>query len=177
MGKQKFSFMDRLAHYTDVASGKKPTKKNSKYTDEQQRIYAKGQRDAMNRQRGIFAFFKKLEKKNCLDEKPVISSKRKSFDDIYIESVGADYDSLTKGKFKGDFEQSYISVSENYKNKKRVPFGKSDYQYSKGRVADYTNYLKKGNYRDDNERDYLLKQIASDCGSMRAFEEKYNMKK
>lgn len=51
-----FSFKQKLAHYSSVASGKTPTKKDSKFTQKEQRAYARGQRDARNEQRRAFAF-------------------------------------------------------------------------------------------------------------------------
>lgn len=44
----RFSQKEKRQHYTDVASGKIPTKASSKYSDEVQRAYARGQRDALN---------------------------------------------------------------------------------------------------------------------------------
>ena len=43
-----FTWKEKRKHYTDVANGTKPVKANSKFTPEEQRAYARGQRDAMN---------------------------------------------------------------------------------------------------------------------------------
>jgi len=51
-----FNFKERLQHYTDVASGKKATKSGSKFTAGEQRAYARGMRDEMNRERRAFAY-------------------------------------------------------------------------------------------------------------------------
>lgn len=45
-----FSTKEKRAHYTGVANGTIPTKKDSKYSDAEQRAYARGQRDALNDQ-------------------------------------------------------------------------------------------------------------------------------
>lgn len=50
-----FSQKEKLQHYSDVASGVEATKKESKFTDAEQRAYARGQRDARNENRRIFA--------------------------------------------------------------------------------------------------------------------------
>lgn len=44
----RFSLREKRRHYTDVASGKKDVKKDSKFSPEEQRAYARGQRDALN---------------------------------------------------------------------------------------------------------------------------------
>lgn len=167
MGKQKFSFMDRLRHYTDVASGKKATKKGSKFSDSEQRAYARGQRDALNKQRCTFAFFKKRENEKHLSEKPKKAFGRKNFDQIYLESVGSDFD--TKGEYKKSFEDGYNYVlNKSYSEK--------DYERSKDKLDYAIKELKNGNSSDRNfERDkpYLLKTIAGEKGSIRAYEDKY----
>ncbi len=50
-----FSQKDKLAHYTAVANGEKATKPDSNFTEAEQRAYARGQRDARNENRVIFA--------------------------------------------------------------------------------------------------------------------------
>lgn len=57
-----FSFKQKLAHYSAVAKGEKPTKKGSIFSKKEQQAYARGQRDAMNEQRRFFKF------KNATDE-------------------------------------------------------------------------------------------------------------
>ncbi len=47
---------EKRIHYTQVAAGKKPVKKNSKFTEKEQVAYAKGQRDALNEAARITAF-------------------------------------------------------------------------------------------------------------------------
>lgn len=49
-----FTPKERRAHYTAVASGAKPVKANSQFSEEVQRAYARGQRDALNE--GSIAF-------------------------------------------------------------------------------------------------------------------------
>ena len=51
-----FSFKQKLAHYSAVADGSKSAKKESKFLQQEQRAYARGQRDARNEQRRAFAF-------------------------------------------------------------------------------------------------------------------------
>ena len=51
-----FNFKERLQHYTDISSGKKATKKGSKFSDAEQRAYARGMRDEMNRSRRATAY-------------------------------------------------------------------------------------------------------------------------
>lgn len=54
--KQKgFSQKEKLEHYTGICNGEIPTKSDSKFTDIEQKAYARGQRDARNEQRRIFA--------------------------------------------------------------------------------------------------------------------------
>lgn len=43
-----FSLKEKRKHYTAVANGTKPTKANSKFSEAEQRAYARGQRDALN---------------------------------------------------------------------------------------------------------------------------------
>lgn len=50
----RFSLKEKRKHYTDVASGKKLVKLNSKFTPEEQQAYARGQRDALNESARIF---------------------------------------------------------------------------------------------------------------------------
>lgn len=50
-----FSQKDKRKHYTDVANGTAPTKPDSKFTEAEQRAYARGQRDARNENARIFA--------------------------------------------------------------------------------------------------------------------------
>ncbi len=52
--KKGFSLKEKLKHYTEVANGKKKTKSESKYSDAEQKAYARGQRDARNEQRRIW---------------------------------------------------------------------------------------------------------------------------
>lgn len=55
MAMKGFSQKDKLAHYTAVAKGEIATKPNSNFTEAEQRAYARGQRDARNENRRIFA--------------------------------------------------------------------------------------------------------------------------
>lgn len=56
--KKSFTQKEKLEHYTAIAEGSKPTKKNSKYTAEQQRSYARGQVSARQENRRIYAHSK-----------------------------------------------------------------------------------------------------------------------
>ncbi|MDE7107980.1 MAG: hypothetical protein K2O39_06615 [Clostridiales bacterium] len=51
----RFSLKDKRKHYTDVANGTTPTKADSKFSEAEQRAYARGQRDARNENARIFA--------------------------------------------------------------------------------------------------------------------------
>lgn len=56
MSKRKgFTPNEKLKHYSCVASGKIPTKKDSKFTKKEQISYAKGQRDSRNESRVLYA--------------------------------------------------------------------------------------------------------------------------
>lgn len=55
MANQGFSQKDKLKHYTDVANGLTGVKSDSKYSESEQRAYARGQRDARNESRRIYA--------------------------------------------------------------------------------------------------------------------------
>lgn len=50
-----FSQKDKRKHYSDVANGTVLTKPDSKFTEAEQRAYARGQRDARNENARIFA--------------------------------------------------------------------------------------------------------------------------
>ena len=53
-GKRRgFGWKEKLDHYTGVANGTVPTKAESKFSDAEQKAYARGQRDARNEQRVI----------------------------------------------------------------------------------------------------------------------------
>ena len=52
--KKGFSLKEKLAHYTAVAKGTKPTKAKSKFTEAEQKAYARGQRDARNESRRVW---------------------------------------------------------------------------------------------------------------------------
>ncbi len=45
-----FTNKEKRKHYTNVANGTKAVKANSKYSEAEQRAYARGQRDARNDQ-------------------------------------------------------------------------------------------------------------------------------
>ena len=53
-----FSFKSKLDHYSSVAKGQKEIKANSKYSEAEQRSYARGQMDARNESKRLFAFSK-----------------------------------------------------------------------------------------------------------------------
>lgn len=50
-----YTMNEKLAHYSSVAKGEKAVKQTSKFTSAEQIAYARGQRDARNEQRKIFA--------------------------------------------------------------------------------------------------------------------------
>ncbi len=52
----KWSLKSILEHYTAVAKGQKQVKANSKYSEAEQRAYARGQMDARNQSKRLFAF-------------------------------------------------------------------------------------------------------------------------
>lgn len=52
----KRSQKEKCIHYTQVANGKKSVKKNSKFSEAEQRSYAAGQRDARNESARICAY-------------------------------------------------------------------------------------------------------------------------
>ncbi len=54
MARKRFSLKEKLAHYTAVAKGDTPTKADSKYSDAEQKAYARGQRDARNESRRVW---------------------------------------------------------------------------------------------------------------------------
>lgn len=51
-----FSQKEKRIHYSQVADGSKAVKSGSKYSDTEQRAYARGQRDARNESRRICAY-------------------------------------------------------------------------------------------------------------------------
>lgn len=51
-----FSQKEKRIHYSQVADGSKAVKSGSKYSDAEQRAYARGQRDARNESRRICAY-------------------------------------------------------------------------------------------------------------------------
>lgn len=51
-----FGQKEKRQHYTDVAKGTKPVKKNSKFSKKEQLAYARGQRDARNESARICAY-------------------------------------------------------------------------------------------------------------------------
>lgn len=71
-----FSWKEKRKHYTAVANGTKPVKANSKFTPEEQRAYARGQRDAMNDQAVGFVLGK--NSKLSAAEKQALKDKRKA---------------------------------------------------------------------------------------------------
>lgn len=53
--KKGYSLKEKLLHYTDVAQGAKEVKADSKFSEAEQRAYARGQRDARNESRRVWA--------------------------------------------------------------------------------------------------------------------------
>ena len=54
-GWRPFNQRDKLEHYTAIAKGDKAVKSSSKFSEAEQRAYARGQRDARNENNRIFA--------------------------------------------------------------------------------------------------------------------------
>ncbi len=50
-----FKQSEKLKHYSAIAKGDKPVKSDSKFSEAEQRAYARGQRDARNENNRIFA--------------------------------------------------------------------------------------------------------------------------
>jgi len=71
--KKKFSQREKRKHYSDVAKGKKPTKKDSKFSKQEQIAYAKGQANARNESAGLFKWWKnrKTKKANTVSKNSV----------------------------------------------------------------------------------------------------------
>lgn len=55
MAFKKITQKEKLEHYTAVANGSKATKAGGKFSEAEQRAYARGQRDARNESKRIFA--------------------------------------------------------------------------------------------------------------------------
>lgn len=51
-----FSWKEKHDHYTNVANGSEPVKENSKFSEAEQKAYARGQRDARNEANRITAY-------------------------------------------------------------------------------------------------------------------------
>ncbi len=78
--KKGFSLKEKLAHYTAVAKGEKPTKAKSKFTEAEQKAYARGQRDARNESRRVWKNKNstELEKQAYKDKKAAERAARKA---------------------------------------------------------------------------------------------------
>lgn len=61
----KFGWKERKEHYTAVASGTTPVKSGSKFSADEQKAYARGIRDEMNRNSRIFAFKNATDKQRA----------------------------------------------------------------------------------------------------------------
>ncbi len=79
-GRKRFSLKEKLSHYTAVAKGEKPTKTDSKYSDAEQKAYARGQRDARNESRRVWKSKNStdLEKQAYKDKKAAERAERKA---------------------------------------------------------------------------------------------------
>ena len=55
-GNTYFTSMEKLDHYTKVANGSRETKQSERYSDMEQKAYARGQRDARNEARRSYAY-------------------------------------------------------------------------------------------------------------------------
>ena len=53
---------EKHEHYTKVAKGKEKVKKNSKFTEAEQRAYARGRMDQVNEDRANYAYKNSSEK-------------------------------------------------------------------------------------------------------------------
>lgn len=164
--RNRFTWKEMLQHYTDVASGKTPTKKKSKYSDQEQKSYAKGQRDAMNRQRGIFAFIKKKEN---LNDKPPSKEKVNPLKDLFRNSVTYEYKLPADEKLEKSFENGYNSAIDSPHK-----YGIEEYKDSQNRIKWSLEELPKSN---DKDREYLMKTIATHKGKMLAYEKRKNINK
>lgn len=78
--KKRFSFKEKLSHYTAVANGEKATKASSNFSESEQRAYARGQRDARNESRRVWKSKNstEAEKKAYKDKKAAERAERKA---------------------------------------------------------------------------------------------------
>lgn len=76
-----FSFKQKLQHYSAVADGSKSAKKESKFSQLEQRAYARGQRDARNESRRAFAF-----KNASSEQRDAYKAQRKAAREAYKAS-------------------------------------------------------------------------------------------
>ncbi len=79
--KKGFGQKEKLAHYTAVANGDKPTKAESKFSQKEQQAYARGQRDARNEANRIYAYknSSELERQAYAERKKEERALRKVF--------------------------------------------------------------------------------------------------
>lgn len=68
----RFSLKEKRKHYTEVANGTKPTKANSKFSEAEQRAYARGQRDALNESARITKY-----KNSTLEERAAYKAQKR----------------------------------------------------------------------------------------------------
>lgn len=74
----RFSLKEKRKHYTAVANGSKPTKASSKYSDAEQRAYARGQRDALNENARIYKY-----KNSTPDERAAYKAQKRQEREAY----------------------------------------------------------------------------------------------
>ena len=77
----KRSQKEKRIHYSQVAKGEKPVKANSKFSEAEQRAYARGQRDARNESARICKF-----KNSTPAEREAYKQKRKAERQAYKAS-------------------------------------------------------------------------------------------
>lgn len=78
--KKGFTLNEKLEHYSNVASGEKAVKADSKFTEAEQRAYARGQRDARNESRRVWKSKNAtaVEKQAYKDKKAAERAERKA---------------------------------------------------------------------------------------------------
>lgn len=75
-----FTNKEKLNHYTKVAKGEKDTKHDSKFSEAEQRAYARGQRDARNEARSQYKW-KNSSADERLEYEVLKAERRKGYKD------------------------------------------------------------------------------------------------
>lgn len=81
MAFKKITQKEKLAHYTAVANGSKATKAGGKFSEAEQRAYARGQRDARNESKRIFA-----SKNATPEQREAYKAQRKANRQAYLKN-------------------------------------------------------------------------------------------